>query len=113
MFNPNTDEFTRDCKTMIMKELIEKYGVSKNTIQRKKKELGISKWYLAAGRLDINTDDVIADYESGMTINELKNKYHLSNHNTTSNAHQSQYPYIQQSVLTLFDFLNQQLLNLQ
>lgn len=83
MFNPNTDEFTRDCETMIMKELIEKYGVSKNTIQRKKKELGISKWYLAAGRLDINTDDVVADYESGMTINELRNKYHCSHDTIT------------------------------
>ena len=73
-------ELLHDRKSMTLKEMAIKYGVSERTISRILQAHGITK---KADRADIVDADLIADYKSGLTIEELRQKYHCA-HDTVA-----------------------------
>lgn len=69
-----------DRKTMSVKEIAKKYNKGERTISQYLKDFGLTK---AVDRVDINDDDVLADYNRGMTINEIALKYNASHDTIT------------------------------
>ena len=81
MFNPATEEFENDAKTMTTRQMADKYQVSVSTIRQCLSKRGLTR--KVSARTDIKIEDVIADYKSGMTINEIRNKYGCSHDTIT------------------------------
>lgn len=69
-----------DRKTMSVKEIAKKYNKGERTISTYLKDFGLTK---ATNRVDINDVDVLADYDMGLTINEIALKYNASHDTIT------------------------------
>lgn len=76
----DSESFKKDCAVLTVSELSDKYNINVKTVRRYKKLVGIDD---TSTRNDINTEDLIADYNAGMTINQLRVKYKCSHDTVT------------------------------
>lgn len=80
--NIETEKYIRQARKdgKSVKEMMSHLNRSESTIQRYLKELGL----MMPGNLELTVDEVVADYNNGMTCNEIAGKYGVSHAAITS-----------------------------
>lgn len=74
------DELVELRKTKQVEEIAEQYNVSEKTISRWLKSYGLTN---KSDRTDISDEDVLNDYNDGLTINQIATKYQCSHDTVT------------------------------
>lgn len=76
----DVEEFKKLCSEHTLSEVATHYGRNVSTIGNWRRQLGISK---PSDRVDISDDSVKFDYNNGLTINQIAEKYSCSHDTVT------------------------------
>ena len=76
----DVEEFKRLCSEHTLSEVATYYGRNVSTIGNCRRQLGISK---PSDRIDIDNEAIKSDYDNGLTINQIAEKYSCSHDTVT------------------------------
>lgn len=76
----DVEEFKRLCSEHTLSEVATYYGRNVSTIGNWRRQLGISK---PSDRIDIDNEAIKSDYDNGLTINQIAEKYSCSHDTVT------------------------------